>query len=116
MLQSSLDEHNAQARVDHEELLHTIHLLESMNEELGHHNFLWRSVHHSLISPDPTLPFPEFASDPIPDIADFVDRGVLAQVFQLRGVLREAEESHKVTYVGGGKREKVEREEGEERK
>lgn len=98
-MQSDLEEHKKQARVDHEELLHTIHLLEAMNTELGQHNFLWRSVQHALHTPDPTLPFPDFDSTPIPDIASYVDKSILVQVFRLRGALRETDESNKVRYA-----------------
>ena len=76
--------------------MRTIHLLESMNTELGQHNVLWRSTAHALVAQDLTAPFPVFSHEPIPDIAAFVDAGILAYVFQLRGALREAEESDKV--------------------
>ncbi len=98
-LQADLEAHKKQARSDHEELLRTISLLEAMNTELGQHNFLWRSVQHALHTPNPEGPFPEFDTTPIPDIADFVDKGILTNVFQLRGALRELEESSKAKYV-----------------
>jgi hypothetical protein len=95
-LQADLEAYVAQAQVDHHELLRTIHLLESMNAELGQHNVLWRSTAHALVAQDPTAPFPNFSHEPIPDIAVFVDEGILAHVFQLRGALREAEETNRV--------------------
>lgn len=69
-----------------------------MNNELGHHNFLWRSVAHALDTPDLTLPFPDLDSDPIPDIAAYVDESILSPVFRLRGMLRETEESSIAAY------------------
>lgn len=77
--------------------MQTIDLVETVNNELGHHNFLWRSVAHALETDDLTQPFPDLDSDAIPDIASYVDDNVLSPVFRLRGILGEAEESSVAT-------------------